>query len=503
MSAVTPPSQDDDDEWQSPDNGGGHWEDEEPRKSRSNTTRRVRPRRASRLSGLTNFWREPKGRLLIIIGLAALIGMCVLACVALVLFAVSFGRGASLFPQPTPTPIPSPTVPLAFQLQNVVQVNRTPISPAIPDRMDISGKSFVVHALHVDGEGAWQYDINDRRAAWWAVGSMVNYVVGLYNNTDNRALYDSLNPGDLISLNTSAGLQRYRVTEKVSLPAEDMSTLADQSKPRMTLIMLGQSGVSRDALIADYTDEGTPGEAVAWGAPVNLGDVRVLATDAGIIPGKDIGLLEGRNYYQVNLEVTNLVTEMVDTAQFTVDLVDGQGNRYAISPPGAIASGGFGWNKGVVKQGETLTLTSAFEVPAGMVGPMLEWSFRTLPDSPYVARVMIPYEAEAQPTSTPAPTSQPRLRIDVANANISPDGAEINVIGNLTDLTGRTLSISLQDVSLTGADGARAALNSSLPQVPWEVNAGSTLTFKLSFAMPVQLPATLSVLDQAIVIGGN
>jgi hypothetical protein len=174
-----------------------------------------------------------------------------------------------------------------------------------------------------------------------------------------------------------------------------------------------------------------------------------------------------------------------------------------LSLPGTTAAGGAGWRKGVVEAGKSVTLTSAFEVPAGMPGPMLEWTFRTQPESPYVARVMIPYEAEPAPIPTPTPVPPSRLRIDVANANISPDGTEISIIGNLTNLTGDALTVSLQDVALAGADGTRAALSTSLPQVPWEVSPGATLTFKLSFVMPVQLPATLTVLDQRVVIGGN
>lgn len=500
MSVVMPPSQDDDD-WQATDSGGGQWEDEQKRVSR-----RARPRRFSPFDTVTNAWSDSRGRILIVISGFALIGMCVLGCIALLLISIGFGRGGvgiALFPTPTPTSIPTPTVPAEVLLQNAVIANGALIPPGIPTRIDLGGKSFTVKSLAVDAEGAWTYDVNDRRAAWWAMGSLVNYVIGLHNNTDNRALFDSLNSGDLISLETVAGLQRFRVSEKIVLADTDMSLLADQSRPRVTLIMFGQGGSERDALVADYTDEGTPGEAVAFGAPVNLGDTRVYAFDYGVVPGKDVGLLEGRDLVQVNLMVTNLVTELVDSAQFTVELIDGQGNRYPLSLPGTTALGGVGWNKGVVAAGETLTLTSAFEVPAGMAGPMLEWSFRTQPASPYVARVMIPFEAAAVPVPTPQPTALPRMRIDVANANISPEGNEISIIGNLTNLTGKPLTISLQDVALTGADGARAPLNSSLPQVPWDVNSGSTLTFKLSFAMPVQLPATLTVLDQQIVIGGN
>jgi len=501
-----PPSQDDDD-WQAIDRGGGQvdqagqMEDDDGGARRTSRTRRAR--RGAQSGAFARYWANPTGRILIIVSGAAAVLLCAVACLAAILALWLGGGTAGLFPEPTPTVIPTPTPPLEVLLQDAVKVNGTPAPPGIPTRFDIGGKSFLVRAIGVDADGGWTYDVNDRRAAWWAVGSLVNYVIGLHAGTENTALYDAAVPGDLLSLETAAGLQRFRVTEKRRISETDMSLLADQSRPRITLVMFGQGGSERDVLIADYTDEGTPGEAVAFGAPVNLGDVRVYAYDYVIVPGREVGLLEGRNLMQVNLQVTSMMTGLLDSAQFTAELIDGRGERHAFSLPGATAAGGNGWQKGVVEAGKSVTLTSAFEVPAGMPGPMLEWTFRTQPESPYVARVMIPYETAPQPAPTAAPTAAARLRIDVANANISPDGTEISIIGNLTDLTGGALIVSLQDISLVGADGARAALSTSLPQVPWEVNPGATLTFKLSFAMPVQLPATLTVLDQRVVVGGN
>jgi hypothetical protein len=495
-----PPSHDDDD-WQANESGGGRMEDDE---RGAEAARSRRTRGFMRGGMLAGYWADPTGRVLLIISGILLVFLCAAACAVLLFLGIGVSRNVGgLFPTPTPTIVPTPTPPLEFQLQDAVKVNGSSVPPGIPTRLDIGGKSFVVRALGVDADGLWTYDVNDRRAAWWAVGSQVNYVIGLHAGTENTALFEAAAPGDLLSLETAAGLQRFRVTEKTKIAESDLSALADQSRPRVTLVMFGQGGSERDALIADYTDEGTPGEAVAFGAPVNLGDVRVYAYDYAIVPGREVGLLEGRSMMQVNLQVTNLMTELLDSAQFNVELIDGRGEKYPLSLPGTTAAGGAGWRKGVVEAGKSVTLTSAFEVPAGMPGPMLEWTFRTQPESPYVARVMIPYEAEPAPIPTPTPVPPSRLRIDVANANISPDGTEISIIGNLTNLTGDALTVSLQDVALAGADGTRAALSTSLPQVPWEVSPGATLTFKLSFVMPVQLPATLTVLDQRVVIGGN
>ncbi len=172
----------------------------------------------------------------------------------------------------------------------------------------------------------------------------MNYVIGLHASTDNRALYESIVPGDLMSLDTtSAGSQRYRVVSKTKTNADDLSLLADQSSPRLTLIMLGSSGEERDVLIAQYTDEGTPNQAVSLGAPVNLGDARVVATNYRLVPGGNVGLTEGKNLYQIDIRVTNVVTRILDAAQFYTELSDGQGNKYQLAPCPALGGRRLSW----------------------------------------------------------------------------------------------------------------------------------------------------------------
>lgn len=505
MSAAPPPQQNDDD-WQATEPDAGQWEDDEPRVARRPARRR--PRTATRggdRSVFERIWGDPSARPLVIVGGVALLGMCALACFALIVLALAGGVGdrvGGLFKAAEAEATSGPAVPITVTLQDKVQVNGTPVPPGIPTRLSLGSRTFEVRPLVVDNDRAWRYDVNNKRAAYWAAGTLINYVIGLHNSTDNRELFDAVVPGDLLSLETGVGVQRYRVLDKIRVPAADMTVLNDQSSPRLTLVMLGQSGEERDALVAQYTDEGTPNEQVALGAPVNLGDARVVAYETRLVPGGSAGLTEGKNYYQVNIRVTNVVTRILDTAQFYAELVDGQGNRYQLAQPGATAAGGLGWAQGALQPGASVTATAAFEVPNSMAGPFLEWRFSLDGQNPYVARVAIPYmPIFVEPT--PVATRQPRVRVDIANANISPDGTEISVIGNLTNLTDQALTVSLQNAALAGPDGARAPLNSSLPPLPWEVNPNATLTFKLTFAMPVQFPATFTLLEQSVTISPN
>ncbi len=490
------PSPQDDDEWRVAETPGG-WEDEQ------RPVRRA-PRRAKRAQR-ASFLSDPAVRPLLAVGGLAVVGMCALGCFAVLLLLLG-GAGdriGEIFRPSEARVTPQPTAPISETLRNIVSVNGTAVPPSIPSRLNVGSRSFEILPLSISDDRKWTYDVNNKRAAYWAVGTLVNYVIGLHSSTENRELYESIQLNDLLSLDSSNGTQRYRVVQKTKVQASDVALVADPTAPRMTLVMLGQSGEERDVVIAQYTDEGTPNQPVSLGAPVNLGDGRVVALNARLVPGGSAGLIEGKNYYQVNIRVTNVVTRILDAAQFYTELSDGQGNRYQLAPAGASAAGAYGWAAGALQPGASLTATAAFEVPSSMAGPYLEWRFALDPANPYVAKVAIAY----QPIfvdPTPVATAQPRVRVDIAAANISPDGTELNVIGNLTNLTGEPLTVSLKDTQLKGADGLLTPLNSSsLPGLPWEVNPNGTLTFKLTFAKPAQLPATFTLLDQSVQIAPN
>ncbi len=181
--------------------------------------------------------------------------------------------------------------------------------------------------------------------------------------------------------------------------------------------------------------------------PINLGDVRVRAFGERLVPGGTVGLPAGQNYYQVNIEVTSLVTRVLDAAQFTSSLIDGAGAQYSFRPRASQAAGGLGWAKGALSPGQTLTATAGFQVPAGMPGPRLEWNFATEPDNPYVARVSLPYQQIAVAPTLP-PTVAPVAEVALLNVNISPEGNELRIVGTVRNLTDKFLTVSLRDFSL-------------------------------------------------------
>jgi hypothetical protein len=507
----TPPSQQSDEDWQVPssaDSASGKWEDE-PAPARPKRPRPRPQQRATRPTPAnTSLLNDPAARPLLAIGGVALLGMCGLACMALALLLYSglpSGVGGLLpdseaVKKETPS---LPSVPVTQTIRGPI-VSGTPVAPGLPSRINIGSRTFDVEAIGLDDNREWQYDPNNKRVAYWSAGTLVNYVIGLHASTDNRELYDVVQPNELITLETGAGVLRYRVIEKVKIKTDELALMSNQSSPRLTLIMLGQSGEERDALVAQYTDEGTPNQQMPIGAPINLGDARVIAVNAGLVPGGSAGLTEGKNYYQIDFRVTNVQTGFINVADFFTELSDGQGSRYQLSVPGSSASGAAGWpvTSAVLAPGETVTATAGFEVPSSMQGPFLEWNFALKPGNPYVARVAIGYEALVlQPTLLP--TAQARVRVDIADAFISPDGNELTIVGTLSNLTDQPVPVSLQDAQLATADGAQFPVNASLPGLPWEVNPQGQLTFRISFAKPATLPATFTLMKQSYSVNAN
>ena len=468
------------DDWQAPDAKTGKWETDE-----------IKPAEKQRKkvgSGASNvfgpLWDDPRARPLLLISLLLLVGVCALACfiVGLVLiserntFTGIFNTAPS---GPTATPPP---------IEDIV-VNGTRMPAAVPTQLTIGSNTYIIERALLDEQHNWKYDAEKKKTGYWVAGTLVNYVIGLPTSEENKALFDSLKPNDLLFLATGVGNLRYRVSEVGAIKDDDLTILRDQTSPRVTLILLGEGNGERRVVISNYTDESVANELTAIGVPINLGDVRVIATGQRLLAGNQVGLPPGRNYYQVNLQVTNLVTRIVDAGQFFTELEDGAGSKYVLSEPGSSAASANGWAKGALQPtgqaNDTITVTAGFEVPDTLAGPNLKWQFAIDKNAPEIAKVAIPYkQLVVQPTI--APTGAPRAHVTIVNANISPEGNELRIVGEISNLTAEPLTVSLADIKLDTAAGQPIALNQAIPPLSpaWTINPGATLTFQANFIRP-------------------
>ncbi len=486
MSSPPQPPPPEPDDWQPAEDLRGQWEDEVA----------GRPRAGNRLADAlrTALWSDPRSRPLLLVSGFALLGICALSCFILVL-ALFAERDPG--PRPTPvaeattTPMPQPTAELF-----VVRVNETPLPAPLPGRLIIGNATYRVATLTIR-DAQWDYDARATQTAYWVPGTLVNIVLGLHASDENRQALATLRPGDLIVIETDLGPQRYRVIEQRTVQDTDVASLLAQDAPRLSLVLLGEGGNQRQVVIAGFADEGTPNQLSAVGTPINLGEVRVKVLGHRLLPGTAVGLSAERAYLQVDFEVTNIITRILDAAQFFSALADAGNTTYPLSTAASQAAGGRGFTQGALQPEQTMVATAGFEVPASLPGPTLEWRFAIDKETPYVARVAIPHQPlVAEPT--PAPTRPALAEVTIVNAQISPEGNELRVVGSVRNLTGQFLSASLGDTSLSGPGGQLYPLNSSLPAFPWSITPGEALVFQLSFARPQAAgPFTFTLFDQS------
>lgn len=482
MSSKAPQSNPGDD-WQSPDAKSGKWESDEI--TPAEKQRKKAGAGASSVFG--PLWDDPRARPLLLISLVLVVGVCAMACFVVGLVLISErGTLGTIFSTGPAVPT-STAAPITDTVR--LNVNGTPMPPAVPTQLTIGSNTFSIAPVILNEQKSWQYDAAKKKTGYWAAGTMVNYVIGLPTSEENKAIFDGLKQDDLVFLTTGTGIIRYRVTELGSIKEDDTTALRDQSSPRVTLVLLGEGSGERRVAIASYTDEAVANELAAINVPINIGDVRVMATSQRLLPGNQVGLPPGRNYYQVTLQVTNMITRIVDAGQFFTELVDGAGNRYALSPQGSTAANASGWAKGALQPkgqaGDTITVTAGFDVPETMPGPSLIWQFAIDKAAAEVAKVSLPYKP-AVVLPTIVPTNAPKADVKIVNANISPEGNELRIVGEIANLTNEPLEVTLTDIKLGTEAGQLFALNQSIPPLSpsWTVNPGTTLPFQVNFTRP-------------------
>lgn len=502
------PQNDTNDQWKPPSGANsGKWEDAPPAGGPAAPVEVAAPTAQKPLGSLLKpaisgikgpfdaLWSDPRGRPLILFSILGVIVVCGLSCFILSLALLTNNQN------PGPIATPAGVVPTSVITQtNPIKINETPLPAAAPTRLTIKNSIFNITPLKLE-RGQWTYDRNAQKTAFWASGTLVNYVLGIHASNENKAVFDALNVGDLIVLDTSVGPQRYRVSEKQRIKNDDEEPFRNQVSPQITLVLLGESGDQRRIVIAKYTDEGTPNTLVSSGVPVNLGDTQVKVISSRIVPGPQAGLTGDKNYYQVNFLVTNLTTHTLNADGFSATLIDAAGAKYALSAQGSLAGGATGWVNGTMSPGQTITSTAGFEVPATIPGGKLEWNFAEEANSPYLARVSLAYR-QVVVAPTAAPTSAPTAEVTILNASLSPEGTEVRIVGTVRNLTSNFLNVAQKDTSLMSGSTANL-LNSALPAMPWSIQPNETLAFQLSYSRPPGGQAVIfTLLGKTFEIGG-
>ena len=394
----------------------------------------------------------------------------------------------------TPDISTSPLLPPSCE--TIVSSGDAQVAVSLPISLAVSGKSFPVVAT-LPEENGLSYAPDQRGAAAWVCGAVVNYVVVLDPSPENEALQANLRPGDEIKLHLSSGVVLFfRFTELREVPANDPAVF-EQMRPRMTLILEGENDTWKIA-VADYVAETEPVEPPSGtlgqpGTPVRVGDAQVTVV-RGYADRSGTNVSPGTMIYLVEFSVQNVGTGPLDASNFYMQLQDGVGNEYLLSPV-ASAAGEHGLPDDQVAPGDTVQATAGYIVPETLAGPSLTWTFSPSPGTDLRVSVSIPYEATSQPVTAA------QAEVSITDAFLNGDGDVLLIEGEVRNIGEGPLTVELSDIRLTSS-GGMSELRAAAPPLPWTIQPGETQIIELQYTKPDASAALLALLGYSFEIQG-
>ena len=416
-------------------------------------------------------WTDPARRPVLLLGFGAV-------ALSIVLLVVALSQLSPRTPEVKPTPTSSCVINCGPGPQT---------TQPIPKTLRVRSRSKPLVPVNVN-QGDWRPTAEIEQAEW-VFGTLVNYVIGLPASQENSDMLQAMSEADEIVIDLSNGQSltfQYAGRQFVSAGSTDIFA---QTRPGLTLVLLGDSNEQRVVVNANYVPDSEVGKAVPSSlaqinTPIELGGAKVTVTSARLVVNAP-GVTVGSAFYMVDFIVENIGADALDAANFVIELQDYAGQKYRPSED-ASALGPNPAPKGQVLPGIAVAFTTGFDVPANVTGPVLVWNFKPTPQFKAQASVAVPLIG---PTPTPDPRS--KLDIQITQAYFNADQTEMIIVGGVGNTTGVPVSINASDISLSTPDGVLAAIRGSEPPLPFNVGPGQTLTFSLRFG---RLPGASAIL---------
>ena len=435
--------------------------------------------------------------LLLALGVA-LVGLCLLI-VFIVLLLRGGERGLGSAGEPTPFPSPAAGGVGDVIIAGVSGSGTVSLTVNAPTAMQVGTQSFSVRSEPVGDDGTWDPDISEGNTAAWVYGTLINYILGIPDDQDNRELLEVLAPGDEIVVTLRDGRElRFAVTNRETI-ASNRSDVFAQNMPALTLVLLEEQGDERLVVQANYVvDTATVsnggangGGLVELGEPAQLGNLSITVGEAAALfdrPEAPPGFI----FYLIDFEMQNVGTEAVDLARLRFVLHDDLGNQYASS----VQAARYGVNPppaGVILPGETRLASVGYQIPAGLASPVLSWTV-TREGGTGQIQVMIPFAQSGDGGVQGADVS-------LQTASVSADGSSLQLVGQIGNNGTQPLVVNEANVSLR-SDGTVHLMLSTNPAFPWVIPPGESLPFSVSFQRPSEAQAVFNLLNRPFELTG-
>ena len=395
-----------------------------------------------------------------------------------------------------PTPFPQSTQSVAGQpvIIGVSDSGTISVTLDAPATLDTLGTQWAVQPQSIGADGLWNPEVEDGAAAW-VNGTIVNYVFGLNDSESNRALLESLTPGQQIVVTTRQGVTHtFNFDSRNTVPSSDRNVF-NQQIPGITLLLLGSDDDNRLVVRGRY--EVAPTEQIAGGSVIQMGETAQLG-DAQFTPQASSFVTNrpeapaGFGFFLIDFVMQNVGLSAIDTSAYRFILSDELGNQYALNP---IASrlGNYPPLTGFINAGQSVTATAGYQIPAGLISPNLTWTI-TAPDGTQV-QANLPFTAGG--------SAGQNAVISLQQATITGDLNNLIIVGQVTNVGVQPLVLTTDDISLRTPAGSNYLLLATNPSFPWTVPPNQTLQFAVTYQRPIgSSSAVFTILSQPFELSG-
>lgn len=436
-----------------------------------------------------------------IIAVVALIAVCILAI--LLIRSSLDGDEDQVTDAGAPTPFPTldgsqgivaPSESLVVGISDSATVS---VTLDVPVSLLVGGERFPVSAANVAGDGRWSPELEGDRTAIWVFGTIVNYVVGLPDTSENSDLLRGLDAGQEMVLTTRGGTDYTFTVNRTEMVSSGSAAVFAQNTPGLTLILLGSDGDERLVVRGRYVvpeARGTGGQSpvLELGETAQLEDVQLTVTGATYLLDRPEAPA-GFAFYLVDFQAQNVGLTALDTNNLRLTLMDELGNQYAVSPV-ASQLGNYRPLGGFLNSNQSIDATAGYQIPIGLSSPALSWVASRL-DTGGQVQVTIPFTA--------GPATASGARVSLARAEVSQDLTSLILGGQVSNPGDQPLLVAEEEVVLRTADGSVYLLLSTNPPFPWTVAAGQSVQFVVTVQRPLSAStAIFTVLNQPFELSG-
>ena len=422
-------------------------------------------------------------------------GIAVVALLAVVVLSIILlqGRGedGDTAVSGTPTPFASGEEsalagdPIVIGMSDSATISVTLDSPIT---LSLPGQQFNVQTQIIGADGTWTPTATEPATAVWVYGTVVNYVVGLPDSDENRALLEGLAPGDEMMLATRGGTRfTFSFNSRTIVPVTNRDIFA-QTTPGITLVILGSEGTERLVVNGRYVvseTDNASGNVVGLGETAQLENVQLTVNSSTYIADRP-EIPPGFALFIVDYQIQNVGLTALDTGNLQLSLVDNLGNQYVVSPL-ATQLGNFPTLSGFLNANQITQASAGYQIPLGLESDTLNWVV-TNNNSGAQVYVTLPFTGGAAAAAGSS--------VSLARVEVSTDLTSLILGGQVTNLGTQPIVITESDVSLQTQDGSIYLLLSTNPPFPWTVSPGQTVQFFLTYQRPPTDTAVFRVLNQ-------